>query len=396
MNLEASQPAHASNDYVIRVVEQLTPAEAAQWDELLDHQATPTPFMRHAYLHAMAASGSATQETGWKPAWVCVMKAGLLVAACPQYVKSHSWGEYVFDWSWARAFRQHGRAYYPKLLTAVPFTPVSGTRLMARSDETRQVLIAALESLATQSGRSSIHVLFADDVDALALRQRGWHVRQTVQFHWRQPPEAPLSSMDAFLATLHRDKRKKILQERKRVHAQGVQFRVLEGDAITSADWDFFYRCHTQTYREHGGEPYLRAEFFAQTARTMPRLWVMFVASQHGEDIATSLIAVDRTAQVAYGRYWGALRHVPMLHFEACYYQPLVWCLAQRMLCFEGGAQGEHKMARGFEPVTTMSGHWLADDDFAHAVGQFTEEEGSAIGAYIDDLQARTPFKNRP
>ncbi len=363
------------------------------WDALLAAQARPTPFMRHAYLHALHASGSAVEGTGWAPRFALLERDGMLAGACALYLKSHSYGEYVFDWAWADAYRRHGLAYYPKWLAAVPFTPVPGTRLLAVDAQARDALARGLLDLARESGVSSIHLLFPDADDEAALARAGWMIREGVQFHWTQDTAAPVADFAGLLARMQREKRKKIQQERRRVAEAGIGFSVHEGAAIDEALWGFFHRCYVQTYAEHHSTPYLTRDFFARMAATLPEAWVMFVAAREGRRIAASLVAVDTAHGTAWGRYWGALEHVPCLHFEACYYQPLAWCLAHGLRRFEGGAQGEHKMARGLLPVRTASAHWLRDARFADAVASFLERERDGVGEYVDELRARSPFK---
>ncbi|MBK7518114.1 MAG: N-acetyltransferase [Betaproteobacteria bacterium] len=379
---------------VIRVHQDPAALDAAAWNDLLQAQAAPTPFMRHEYLAALHASGSAVPETGWAPQFLTLHRGGELQAACALYLKSHSYGEYVFDWAWADAYRRHGLAYYPKLLGAVPFTPVPGTRLLARSDAGRDALVTALHRLALDGRLSSAHVLFIDDADRAAFQRAGWMLRQGVQFHWTQDVAQPVADFAGLLQRLQRDKRKKIQQERRRVAEQGVSFSVHEGAAITEPLWDFFHRCYTLTYAAHHSTPYLTRDFFARMARTMAENWLMFVARRGNAPIAASLIAVDPPRGTAWGRYWGCTEHVPCLHFEACYYQPLAWCLANGYVRFEGGAQGEHKMARGLLPVATHSAHWLRDARFAAAVADFLAAEGAGIGDYVDELRERNPFKS--
>lgn len=382
-----------SNDHVIRVVDDPAQIDAPQWDALVDAQPSATPFMRHAYLLALHASGSATEATGWVPQFLLVEHAGRIAAACPLYLKTHSYGEYVFDWAWADAYERHGLRYYPKLLDAVPFTPVPGPRLLARDAAGRSLLLAAMRQLAHDAGLSSAHLLFLDDADRQAATEAGWMLRSTVQFHWLNRTPAPYADFADFLAHLQRDKRKKIQQERRRVVDAGVTFEALEGSAIGAADWDFFYRCYVLTYRAHHSSPYLTRDFFARMASTMAGHWLMFVARRGGERIAASLICIDAQRRSAFGRYWGAIETVSCLHFEACYYQPLAWCIANGYLRFEGGAQGEHKMARGLLPVQTHSAHWLAHPQFAQAVADFLTREGAGIENYLDELNERAPFK---
>lgn len=380
-------------DYVIRVHSDPSEIDPARWDELLAQQAQPLPFMRSAYLRALHDSGSAVAATGWQPLFITLWRGPTLSGACAAYLKSHSYGEYVFDWAWADAYQRHGLRYYPKLLAALPFTPVPGTRLLARDTAARKALAQALVTQAREQGLSSLHVLFVDEDDAQALEQAGCLIRQGVQFHWTQDPTQPVADFAELLQRLHRDKRKKIQQEQRRVRDAGVHFTVHEGAAIDEPLWDLFYACYTQTYLEHRSTPYLSRDFFARQQRDMPENWVLFVAHQAGQPIACSLVAIDPGTRHAYGRYWGALAQVPCLHFDACYYQPLQWCLQHQYRRFEGGAQGEHKMARGLLPVPTRSAHWIADTRFAHAVDDFLKREGAHVGAYLDELREHSPFK---
>lgn len=381
------------SEYRIEVHDRPSAIPAQAWNSLLEAQPAPTPFMRHEYLTALHDSGSACPQTGWAPCYLTAWRGDELAGACAAYLKSHSYGEYVFDWAWADAHHRHGLAYYPKLLVAVPFTPVPGTRLLARSHEDRRSLAEALGTLAREQGLSSAHLLFLDEVDRQALGEAGWTMREGVQFHWEQDRAAPVSDFAALLSRLRRDKRKKIQQERRRVAEAGVSFEVREGSGIGAQDWDFFHRCYTLTYQAHGSTPYLTRDFFARTADSMPQHWLMFVARQGDEPVACSLLAIDRTRLAAWGRYWGCTRDIPGLHFEACYYQPLQWCLGQGFTRLEGGAQGEHKMARGLLPVATWSAHWLRDPRFAEAVSAFTRRERAGVDGYLDDLRERNPFK---
>ena len=387
-----SQLSNTEKDYVIRVHADPQALDAKAWNTLLDSQAAPTPFMRHEYLLALHDSGSAVAETGWAPQFITVEADGHLQAAAALYLKSHSYGEYIFDWAWADAYRRHGLRYYPKLLGAVPFTPVPGTRLLARDAQGKRLLVRAMGQLAREAKLSSAHMLFIDDADRAAFEAEGWMLRQGVQFHWTQDSASPLADFTELLARMQRDKRKKIQQERRRVADQGVLFTVHEGAAISEEMWDFFYRCYTLTYEAHHSTPYLTRGFFQRMASTMARHWVMFVARREGTPIAVSLIAIDPDSGAAWGRYWGCTEHVPCLHFDACYYQPLAWCLAHGYQRFEGGAQGEHKMARGLLPVATASAHWLRDERFSAAVADFLAGEGAGIGQYVDELRERNPF----
>ena len=383
----------AAAEYQIRLVDDPARVDARVWDDLLDAQSAPTPFMRHAYLSALHASGSAVADTGWAGQWLCLHRGDELAAACPLYLKSHSYGEYVFDWAWADAYQRHGLHYYPKLLAAVPFTPVPGSRLLARDAAARRALLRALRQLCRDNDLSSAHLLFMDDADRDAAQAEGWMLRQTVQFHWLNREGGGYADFDEFLHSLQRDKRKKIAQERRRVAEAGVQFSVHRGTEIDSTLWDFFYRCYELTYAAHHSTPYLTRDFFARMQRDMPDHWLMFVAQRGGRRIASSLVALDPSRRQAYGRYWGCTEYLPCLHFEACYYQPLAWCIEHGYRRFEGGAQGEHKMARGLLPVLTHSAHWLSHPAFADAVARHLQREGAGIDAYVDELRERNPFR---
>ena len=456
----------AEGAIIARVLASPLEVDATAWNALLALQSHPTPFMRHEYLAALHESESAVPHTGWTPRFMTLWEGDLLVAACPLYLKSHSYGEYVFDWAWASAYEQHGVPYYPKAVVAVPFTPVPGTRLMARDAAARQGLVQALCQWCEDEGISSLHVLFASDDDVLTGAREGLMLRHTVQFHWKNvaptlgtdvsslPPEGALAALgrpgggsgaaptlgtggfllptesvlaaveshcdsgsaaagtlayrdfDDFLAHLTQEKRKKFRQERRRVAEAGVTFRWAQGADITADDWNFFYRCYERTYLEHGNPPYLTRAFFQQMADRMPEHWLLFIAEREGRPIASSLIAISAQPSsargqyhskyagcTAYGRYWGALERVDCLHFEACYYQPLAWCIAHGVQRFEGGAQGEHKMARALLPVPATSMHWLANPAFADAVDRFLAREGAGVEQYLDHLQARSPFR---
>ena len=382
-----------NSNFVIRVLDTPGAIDAERWNALLAAQPSAMPFMRHEYLLAMHESGSASAASGWLPQFLVVERGAELVAACPLYLKDHSYGEYVFDWAWADAYQRHGLAYYPKLLNAVPFTPVPGARLLALDEASRVVLLHAMMQIAHDARLSSAHLLFIDDADRAAAQRAGWMLRSTVQFHWTNRDDPPYADFADFLLSLQRDKRKKIQQERRRVIEAGISFTSLQGSQITSADWDFFYRCYTLTYRAHHSTPYLTRDFFARMAATMAENWLLFVAWKNGKRVAVSLIGIDTERGAAFGRYWGATEYVPCLHFEACYYQPLAWCIAHGMRRFEGGAQGEHKMSRGLMPVQTWSAHWLAHPQFAQAVADFLQREGAGIESYIDELNERKVFK---
>jgi predicted N-acyltransferase len=411
LNPEKIHVKNDSNDYVIRVMDSPLAVDGAAWNGLLAMQSAHqgmNPFMRHEYLSALHSSGSATHETGWTPRFVTLWQGDTLAGACALYLKDHSYGEYVFDHAWANAYQQHGLAYYPKAVVAVPFTPVPGARLLARNAAERTHLLKAVVAWCAQKGLSSLHLLFTADEDVAACQEAGLMLRHTVQFHWTAPPSG-YRDFDDFLMSLSQEKRKKIRQERRKVQDAGITFRCAQGTNICSADWDFFYQCYARTYYEHRNAPYLSRNFFQRMQTTMPENWLLFVAERDGVQIASSLIAISANAtgadgqfnsrkevRTAYGRYWGALERVDCLHFEACYYQPLAWCIEHGIHHFEGGAQGEHKMARALLPVKTTSAHWLAHPAFADAVERYLAQEGEGIASYIDDLEKRSPFKASP
>lgn len=386
------------NDYVTRVFSSPLEIDAGAWNALLARESDPSPFMRHEYLAAMHESGCAREPAGWQPRFVTLWRGQALHAACPMYLKNHSYGEYVFDWAWANAYAQNGLDYYPKALVAVPFTPVPGARLLAVSDDARNALLRALIDHAREEELSSLHLLFTQAHDVAAAEHAGLMLRHTVQFHWKNDHSGgePYADFNHFLASLQQEKRKKIRQERRKVADAGVVFRSARGTEISMEEWAFFYRCYERTYLEHGNAPYLNPDFFRRMAQTMPNNWLLFMAERDGKPMACSLIGIDPDRRVAYGRYWGALERVDCLHFEACYYQPLEWCIQHGYLRFEGGAQGEHKMARALLPVSTTSAHWLAHPAFADAVARFLEREGQGIDQYLDHLALRTPLKHDP
>ena len=387
-----------NGDYVTRVWDGMGAIAPSDWDALLARQPCPTPFMRHAYLSALCSSGSATAGTGWTLRLISLWQGQQLAAACPIWLKTHSRGEYVFDWAWAEAYERHGLAYYPKAVLASPFTPVPGTRLLAQDEAARQALVQSLVHWCAAEHLPSLHILFADAADLAACNRAGLMQRQQVQFHWQNPGWA---DFEAFLASLNQDKRKKIRQERRKVREAGIVFRAVPGQEASDSDWAFVQRCYQQTYWEHGNPPYLQPGFFEAMRRDMPENWLLFIGERAGqqgvEPVAMSLIGLQRAAngspQVAYGRYWGATQRVDCLHFEACYYQPIEWCIAHGVQRFEGGAQGEHKMARALLPTPTASAHWIAHPGFAEAIGRFLERESTGVADYLDVLQQHSPLR---
>lgn len=370
--------------------------DAGTWDTLVD--ASGGSFLlRHGFLLAFERSASVCAATGWEPRHL-VIRAQRdasdveraddqpLIAAIPLYAKGHSYGEFVFDWAWADAYRRNGLSYYPKWLSAVPFTPVPGARLLALP-EFRRLAARGLVEYARTSQLSSLHVLYTNADDQNALLDAGCLPRRHVQFHWinRGWPD-----FDAFLASLVQSKRKKIRAERRKVREAGVTTRVLTGAQIGQAEWDFFYRCYANTYHQRGNPPYLTPAFFEAVGAQYSQHCVMAIADHAGHPVAASLLWLDHLggASRLYGRYWGALERIDCLHFELAYYTPLAWAIEHGIDVVEGGAQGEHKLARGFEPVQTQSAHWLAHPAFADAIANFLDRERDHIDAYANQLNS--------
>jgi len=375
----------------MRVVSSLNEIGQNRWDALVNAQQERTPFLSYGFLHALHESGSACAKTGWRPVYLTVWEHDNLLAALPLYEKSHSYGEYVFDWAWAEAYQRHGLNYYPKLVCAVPFTPVSGARLLACNPQARAILLQGLIELQQGSAISSTHILFPSTEEAQMLSEAGYLMRTGVQFHWLNQQ---YQDFEHFLSKLERKKRKNIRAERRKVREAGVTFRHLDGEQILEADWIFFKRCYDHTYSDHYSSPYLNLDFFLRIGSGLPQHLHMIVAEQQGRPIAASLLVHGEGT--VYGRYWGCVEHLPCLHFETAYYQALEFCIAAGMKVFEGGAQGEHKMARGFLPQSTYSAHWLAHPEFSDAVAQFLHREQDGIDNYISELKDRVPYRRGP
>ncbi|NMG65675.1 GNAT family N-acetyltransferase [Azoarcus indigens] len=366
------------------LLSRLEQVQEQDWNAIAGGQAC----LSHAYLHTLETTGCAGPETGWTPRHATLWQDGTPVAALPLYAKQHSYGEYVFDWAWADAYQRHGLDYYPKWLSAVPFTPIPGARLLGSSVDSRRQLLAATLEMARQSRLSSLHLLFPTEEEAAWMRDAGLLIRHGVQFHWRN---AGYHDFDDFLASLNHDKRKKIRQERRRAAEHGLALRWLDGRMASAQDWAFFYRCYATTYALHRSTPYLSPAFFIQLADRQPDQVRLLLAERAGEPLAGAFFLCDEEA--LYGRYWGATEHLPFLHFELCYYQAIEYAIGQGLSRFEGGAQGEHKLARGLEPVPTRSAHWIADPRFRDAVDRFLAQEAEGMRFYLDELSERTPFR---
>ena len=358
----------------------------AAWDALAGGQ----PFVSHAFLSALHASGCAAPRTGWTPRYLTAWHDRVLVGALPLYAKSHSYGEYVFDWGWAEAYRRHGRRYYPKLLAAVPFTPVPGPRVLASAPAVRRALLERALGLVHGGDYSSLHVLFPATAESAEGEALGMTTRHGVQFHWSNPGYRDFAD---FLAAFTHDKRKKVKQERRRLAEAGVTFERRCGRDIGPADWAFFFGCYERTYRAHRSTPYLTLAFFEEIGRTLAEHLLLVVGSRAGRPLCAALDVFDGDA--LWGRYWGATEYVPGLHFEACYYQAIDFCIERGIGRFEGGAQGLHKLARGLRPVPTHSLHAIGDPRFAAAIAEFCAQERVDVGATLDELEQATPFRDQ-
>ncbi len=368
----------------------LDEVDAAQWEALCG---TDYPFLRHRFLLGLEETGCTTAEAGWQPCHLLLRDDDRAVAALPMYLKSHSYGEYVFDWSWADAWRQSGLEYYPKLVSAIPFTPATGPRLCALPEldraEAWRMALAAIEQFATRQELSSWHLLFPEEAESALLLEQGLPQRRAVQFHWFNNG---YGDFEDFLAEFASRKRKNLRRERRRVEEQGLELSTLAGDAISDADWSTFYRFYQMTYAKrsgHGG--YLTREFFTRVAAGMGSQVIMVMARHAGEPVAAALYF--RSSDTLFGRYWGCVQEFDCLHFEACYYRGIEYCIEQGIARFDPGAQGEHKIQRGFRPVETFSNHWIADPRLRAAVADFTRRERPHIEAYRREAATLLPFK---
>jgi predicted N-acyltransferase len=381
------------NTFQLEILDRLSDISADEWNALLPEDAGP--FLRHEFLSTLEETGCVGGNTGWQVAHLILKDDQKLLGALPLYLKQHSYGEFVFDWSWAQAYEQQGMQYFPKALCAVPFTPVQGSRILS-ADEVdvglvQQQLIQGLKAVVLQNKLSSAHVLFPYAAEAKEFKSQGFMLRDSVQFHWHNQG---FTNFEQFLAALTMKRRKNIRREREQVARELISFRHVPGKSSTDADWEFFYRCYANTYLEHHSNPYLSEAFFKLWAKRMPENLHIIIAERFGNPIAASMLVVDPTSSKAYGRYWGAIEHVPCLHFETAYYQAIEYCITNQIQTFEGGAQGEHKMARGFLPTTIQSAHFIADPQFAKAVQHFLNREHQGIGAYVDELAEHSPLKS--
>ncbi|WP_395022801.1 GNAT family N-acetyltransferase [Dongia sp.] len=385
--------ASAPRQLTANVIDRIEAVPAADWDALSARGGAgpDNPFLRHAFLKALEDSGSVGRKTGWLPQHLILSdESGAVQAAAPMYVKGHSQGEYIFDHGWADAFERAGGQYYPKLQVAVPFTPVPGPRLLARGNDAdvREALIGALRSVAEQSKLSSLHVTFCTEDEAAAMGEAGFLHRIGVQYHFNNPG---YGSFDDFLGALSSRKRKSIRKEREQVREYGLTIRALSGAEITPRHWDAFFAFYMDTGGRKWGRPYLTRRFFDLIGSTMPENVVLMFAEKDGDPVAGALNL--KGSDCLYGRNWGCLEEYRFLHFELCYYQAIDYAIEHQLKRVEAGAQGEHKIQRGYLPVATHSAHWIAERSFRAAVADYLERERRVIQQEIAGLAELSPFR---
>ena len=373
--------ADRESEVIARLASGVAGIDAADWDAL----AGGDPFLSHAFLSALEDSGSVGPGTGWTPAPILIEDQGAVIGAAPAYLKSHRQGEYVFDHGWAEAWINAGGQYYPKLQVAVPFTPVPGSRLLGRRP---QQLLAAAEAVAVQNDLSSAHITFIDEAGSEEAERRDWLIRHGIQYHWFN---RGYLGFDGFLAALSSRKRKAIRKERAAARLD-LSFRQLRGAEIGRADWDAMWAFYQDTGSRKWGHPYLTREFFDLLGERMGDRALLFLADRGGVPVAGALNFVG--ADALYGRYWGCTEEVPFLHFELCFYQAVEWAIERGLACVQAGAQGEHKIARGYEPVITKSAHFLPNRGFRNAVAEFVEAERSEIANEIEWLRRELPYRS--
>jgi predicted N-acyltransferase len=382
------RPQGETANFTIHVARSLSEVDRDAWDVIANPPGPYDPFIAWDFLEALEATGCVGGQSGWQPVHLLARDSrGGLIGAAPLYLKSHSYGEYVFDHSWADALRRAGGRYYPKLQCAAPFTPVTGRRLLAEDPHVRQALARRAMDLAEEYGASSVHLTFLTKPEQDEIAGLGFLKRYGVQFHWE---DASYGSFDGFLAALSANKRKNIRKERARA-CEDLDVAALRGDAITPAIWDFFFRCYMDTGARKWGSPYLNRAFFRLLGERMGERCVLFVAKQEGRPIAAALNLLG--SDTIYGRYWGRLEDAPFLHFELCYYRAIDYALEHGLTRVEAGAQGEHKLLRGYAPVATCSSHWIAHPGLHEAVRRFLDAETPAVVDEIEQLAEHTPFK---
>mgnify|MGYP001812746825 CR=1 FL=1 len=376
---------------LVKIYQSLLDIPAKQWDRV---NVDGNPFTSYAFLSSLEESASIGNKTGWLPRYLVMHdESGNLAGALPMYEKHHSWGEYVFDWAWANAWQQCGLAYYPKLIVAVPFSPVSGQRILIADGYAKEQVINGLHQaaidFAKEASYSSLHYLFPTNDECSYLQQQGLQVRHDVQFHW---DNRNYQGFQEFLSTMSSRKRKKIARERRRVSEQGIEFNVVSGQEISAANMQNMYEFYLSTIMAHGSHAYLSSRFFQLLGQRMADNIVLIEAHYQGDIIAAALNI--RHEDVLYGRYWGCNEEYHSLHFETSYYQAIDYCINNSLSRFEGGAQGEHKLSRGFLPSITCSAHWMADEKLSSAISDFLDREKAHVAHYQQLLDQRSPFKD--
>jgi len=372
-----------------RVHKSIDEVNAREWNAL---GGDTNPFVRHEFFAALEHTDCVGAGTGWDPCYFVLKDAMGLAAAVPAFRKTHSYGEFVFDFAWAQAYSRFGSRYYPKLTVAVPFTPATGPRLLVRSDLDRAViarrLLTDIESYTTSHSLSSVHALFLDEPAHQACEQAGWLIRRDCQFHWTNHG---YPDFEAYLQTFTADKRKKAKRERRRVAEAGIVFETRLGPELDERTLDYVYAFHRDTFLRHGHEPYLTREFFSEAARTLDDALMVKLAMRAGRPVAAAIFFWSPSA--LFGRYWGASEDYNSLHFEACYHQGIEFCIERGVARFEPGTQGEHKISRGFEPTITRSAHFIANRRFREAIEQYLVREGASVDAYAEEVQLHVPYK---
>ena len=355
-----------------------------EWNDLTKSN----PFLRLEFFQSLEASKSIGEGTGWHPFPAIVIDQGSLVGASPIFLKEHSYGEYVFDWSWAEAYQKYGKNYYPKIASCIPFTPATGPRIFGLDLSIKKNIVVQIEELAYENKMSSSHILFCNESEKDIFGDPKWILREGVQFKWFNKN---YNNFAEFLSQLSHDKRKKIKQERKKIHDLGLKIKKIKGPEISESDLDFFYACYCNTYQDHHSHPYLTRIFFSLIKESMPENLLLILAYEGDLPVAASFFIYDD--KNLYGRYWGSKSFYPGLHFELSYYQGQEFCIENRIVSFEGGAQGEHKLARGFEPFNTFSFHRIFDEKFELAIKDFLRREKTGIDQYTNELNERAPYK---
>jgi predicted N-acyltransferase len=374
-----------------RIHHSIDELDPRQWNALGGDR---NPFLRHEFLAALEHTGCIGRGTGWDPAYITITDEAGLAAATPAFIKSHSYGEFVFDFAWAQAYSRVGRQYYPKLTVAVPFTPATGPRLLVRPGLEPVVmgarLLKEIENFASRHSLSSVHALFLDEPARAVCADAGWLIRRDCQFHWTNR-EYP--SFEAYLQTFTAEKRKKAKRERRRVAEAGIHFQTLTGADLDSRTLDTVYAFHRDTFLRHGHETYLTREFFTEVARTLGDAFMVKLALHGKTPVAAAIFFW--CPEALFGRYWGAAADYNSLHFETCYHQGIEFCIERGIARFEPGTQGEHKVSRGFEPTITWSAHYIANRQFRHAIEEYLQREGQAVDAYAEEIQGHVPFRDR-